>query len=253
MDERIKIAAKDIFTSTLFDILKLYTDHALLLNSYDVTQRSYELRGDDLTLSTTGNIPTPLRLSLELDVQLNRQDLLDQYKHKLPIRFSRAFLVEIVSLIDACLEDIYEIALQVLHPQLTSAEISNRLRSAWSDSGGISAIRRLLVIDLNLLPITGRITTPEMLFDRYEEMRELRHALIHNKGKLSDKHVVRLQTLRGRFPQNAIPGTSTVSEGLLPSGICLDSEVTIGPSQLLSLRKWAFESIGYLQETFSNS
>ncbi len=254
MDAQIKQNAEEVFQNAFQEIVKLYTHYALLLNSFDVTRLEYASR-TNVTLSTTFNIPAQLRLPVEVDIQLDKAALLDEYSNKLVLNFCRLFIVELVSHVDAWLEDIYESSLPFVHANLSARDIEKKVKSAWSlGPGDISLIRNFFISELQLLKPNGLITTPDMLFDRYEEMREIRHALIHTQGKLSAKHVAKLTALKTRFLAMNLPaGATTVSDGLLPSGIVVDSEVIISATQLLALRKWCFDTISYLRNSFQIS
>jgi hypothetical protein len=252
MDARIKKIADEILTPASLEVVELYTEYALMLNAFDVTRKEYESRSD-ITLSTTHGIPGHLRISVEMDVQLAKDELVDEYKNNLPESFCRGFLVALVSRMDAWMEDIFEAALPILRPTLSDQDIEKCVRSAWADSGGMPAIRRSFLVEMGLIGPTGRITTPAMMFDRYEEMREARHAIMHSNGKLTAKHVSKLSILHARFPTNAPKGAIPASKALLPKGVCIGSEVVIGPSELLGMRKWAFDAIGYLIDSFRGS
>lgn len=252
LDPAIKAAADAVLRAVPMELVTLYTRYALLLNALDVTRKEYESR-ESVTLSTTMNIPAGLRLPVEPDVQLDRAGLVEAYGEELPVAFCGGFLVDLVSHFDAWMEDVYEQVLPILEPALSAKDIERKVRSAWTDSGGMPALRRTFLVDLALQAPAGKISTPSMVFDRYEEMRELRHAVMHSGGALTQKHVTKLQALGASVAAGAPAGASTVSTGLVPSGLAVGAKVVVGAGQLLVLRRWAFDSLAYFLNSFQVS
>lgn len=82
LDANIKAAARTALQAVPLELMRLYTRYALLLNALDVTRKEYEKR-DSVTISTTINVPQSLRLPVELDVQLGRKELIEEYGNKL--------------------------------------------------------------------------------------------------------------------------------------------------------------------------
>jgi hypothetical protein len=233
-------------------LVHLYTRYALLLNALDVTRREYASR-DSVTLSTTVNIPPPLRLPIEPDIQLGRDALVAAYGAELPVAFCAGFLVDLVSHFDAWMEDLYESVIPLLQPGISARDLEKKVRSAWADVEGMPALRRCFLVDLALLAPSGKVSTPAMVFDRYQEMREIRHAVVHSDGELTSKHVAKLQALSASVPANAPPGATTVAAELVPGGLRARAKIVVGVPQLLSLRLWAFTSIAYFQQSFQTS
>jgi hypothetical protein len=252
LDPAIKTAADAVLRNVPMELVKLYTRYALLLNALDVTRKGYENR-TTVTLSTTANIPAPLRLPVEADVQLDRAGLVRAYGDELPVDFCVGFLVDLVSHFDAWMEDVYEQVLPILDPALSAKDIEKKVRSAWTDSAGMPALRRTFLVDLALQAPAGKISTPSMVFDRYEEMRELRHAVMHSGGVLTQKHVTKLQALAASVTAVAPAGASTVASGLVPGGLAVGAKVVVGAGQLLVLRRWAFDSLAYFLDSFQVS
>ena len=232
-------------------LVRLYSRAALQLNALDVTRRTYEAR-TEVTLSTTQNIPPALRLPTEIDMQYDRAALIGVYGSELVVDQCNRFLVEAVTEIDSWMEDVFECALPIRDPGLTPPQIEKKVRSAWTDDNGMPAIRRLLLCDVGLVAPPGKTSTPEMVFDRYEEMRELRHAVMHCESLLTDKHVRRLTALHARIPATA-GGGKGMTDLLLPGGIAVGQKVTVGVNELLTLRKWAYEATAYFNVAFGSS
>lgn len=254
MNQIIKNEAIRILTSTSFRITNLYTDYALMLNSFDISKNRYLEMTKNITLSTTTNIPNELRLEPEIDVTFLKNELVDNYANALPKHFNKIFIIETVSLMDACFEDIFEFSLPVLFVNLTCNVIDNKVRSAWTENNnGVSLIRDFFILQMNLQPLPRLVSTPDDVFDRYEELRILRHALVHNEGKLNSKHVARLNILKTRFPNIPNAAMTTMSDQLLPNGISIGSEVLVRANHIFALRKWSLVTLNYFSDSFTIS
>ena len=242
-------AAKSCLANGAGELVRMYTDSALLLNSCDVAAKGYAARTDNFQLSTTSNISGELRLPLEIEVVFHRHQLPAVYADRVLQRVSEDFLIRLVSVIDAVLEDIYEAVLPLVSSNLPEAEIAKRVRLAWQqDDNGHVKLLNYLVVEAGLLSPKGRRSTLQMVFDRYYEMREVRHSLVHNAGVLSPKHLARLKLLAGRLPEDIRHG-SLASAKFLESGA-----VRLTVPDILSLRHWAYLTvIGYLQTAFTES
>lgn len=114
--------------------------------------------------------------------------------------------------------------------------------------GGRTNIAAYLVDVAGLIAPEGKQSTIDMVFDRYCEIREVRHALVHNGGTLSAKNQARLNQLRDRLPENMRHG-SIASAGFLADGV-----VNMSMHEMLVLRQWFYTAIlGFLRESCSYS
>jgi hypothetical protein len=86
-----------------------------------------------------------------------------------------------------------------------------------------------------------------MVFDRYEELRIARHAVIHNNGVLSAKHSAKLHDLRDRLSPE-LRSRSLVNQPVLDTG-----EVHFGHRELFAFRKWFWETVVYLSASVDES
>lgn len=233
-------------TQTLVD---MYTNTALLLNACDVSARGYRERNDEFRLSTTQNIPTHLRLPIELDVAFLRNELPVQYQGPVLQRIAEDFVIRMVSVVDGVLEDVYENTLPLVYPGLTESDVAKRVRSAWQqETNGHVKLVNFLTTDAGLRSPVGNQSTIEMVFDRYYEMREIRHALVHTGGILSTKHLEKLSELAGRLPEHQRKG-SLASAHFLSTG-----KVVLAVQDILALRHWAYTTVvSYLQGAFTQS
>lgn len=249
MQQVIAIAAENALSATGRELITLYTRTALALNAFDVTARGYAARTDNFQLSTTQNIPAHQRLPFEIDVTLHKQELVERYRETLLQSTCEDFVIRMVSVIDAGLEDIYEAALETLEPGLLANRRQSRIRGAWgSDDIGSTEIARYLIDNVGLQTPPTKQSTVNMVFDRYCEIREIRHALVHNRGELTPKHMTRLAELRDRLPKELREGS------LANADFLKGNRVRLRLSEVLGLRNWAYSTIlGYLGAAFKHS
>jgi hypothetical protein len=249
MNINLSNAARETLGNAGLELVRLYTGSALELNAYDVTARGYAARTDEFYLSTTQNIPPALRLPVEIDHGKNREELVEHYRTEALRRTCEDYLVRSVSVTDASFEEVYETALKILSSEMTEQRQQREVRSSWAvDGGGRTNIAAYLVDVAGLVAPEGKESTIDMVFDRYCEIREVRHALVHNGGKLSEKHQARLKQLRDRLPEN-MRHESIASAGFLADGV-----VNMSMHEMLALRQWFYTAIlGFLRESFSYS
>jgi hypothetical protein len=242
-------AARETLGNAGLELVRLYTGSALELNAYDVTARGYAERVDDFYLSTIQNIPAARRLPLEIDNGKRREELVAHYRTEAIQRTCEDYLVRSVSVTDASFEEVYESALDRLSPDMTKQRQLHEVRSSWAiDAGGRTSIAAYLIDIAGLIAPAEKQSTIDMVFDRYCEIREIRHALVHNRGRLSDKNHARLNQLRDRLPENLRHGS------IASSGFLVDGVVNISINEMLALRQWFYTAIlGFLRESFSYS
>lgn len=250
MDEEIKKKAIDRLLRAFYEAIELYTDTALLLNASDIAKQRYENIYDSTVLSTTCNIPPDYRCRREFDRSFYPSELVEKYSGTLITVLSLNYLVRAVALFDACLEDIYETLLPVYDLSLTVEKVTKRVRSAWTEKkdSNKSQLRYFFTDELCLQsPKRYQQNTPDMLFDRYEEMREIRHAVIHNEGILAKKHQDKLKLLSERLPEEL-----RVLSFANPDFIA-NNKVDMGVLEIYVIRKWLFDAISYLILSFQES
>lgn len=249
MTPQVSEAAVRCLTDGAHALVTMYTDTALTLNACDVAAKSYAARKDDFFLSTTHNIPPEFRLPTELDMSYLRHELPDKYQTAVVRRICEDFVIRLISLLDGIFEDILEAVTPLIEPGITDVEVSKRVRSAWQqEQNGHVKVLNYLVAQAGLKSPAAKKSTVEMVFDRYNEMREIRHALVHTAGTLSDKHLKRLNELSERLPPELRYGSLAGSEFLKTGHVELDVQVILG------LRHWAYTTIlGYLRAAFQQS
>jgi hypothetical protein len=249
MNVALSNAAREVLGIAGLELVRLYTGSALELNAFDIAARGYDERTDDFFLSTTRNIPTALRLPLEIDHGKRREELVEHYRTEAVRRSCEDYLVRSISVTDACFEEVYELALVCFSADFTEQQQQREVRSSWAiDVEGRTNIAAYLVDTALLRAPPNKQSTIDMVFDRYCEIREVRHALVHNGGRLSEKNQTRLNQLRDRLPENLRHG-SIASAGFL-EGQC----VTMNLNEMLALWQWFYTAIiGFLRESFTYS
>ena len=215
----------------------MYTNTALTLNACDVAAKSYAARTDNFLLSTTKNIPDGLRLPFELDVTFIREELPEKYKASVVQRICEDFLIRLISLLDGTFEDLLELITPLNEPGISDIDVGKRVRSAWTQepNGHVKLVNYLVAAGLK--SPAGKKSTVEMVFDRYYEMREVRHALVHTAGTLSNKHLQRLKDLSERLPAELRHG-SLADAHFLETG-----RVVLNVQDILGLRHWAYTTV----------
>lgn len=231
--------------------MKMYTDTALAINACNVTAQHYADRTDDVLLSTTKNIPEEYRLQPnEFDSSYSREELPAKYHNDVVRRICEDFVIRLISTLDGIFEDILESVTPLVEPGITDDEVSKRVRSAWQQDkkNGHVNLLNYLVCKAGLKSPAGKQSTIEMVFHRYYEMREIRHAIVHTSGTLSKKHIDRLKELSECLPPSLREGSLAGADFLKTGEVKLNVEV------ILVLRHWAYTTVfGYLREAFKQS
>lgn len=249
MQQVIATAAEAILLSTGDELISLYTRTALTLNAFDVTAQAYAARTDNFQLSTTQKIPAQYRLPIEIDVILHKHELEDRYRNAVLQSTCEDFVIRMVSVIDAAFEDIFDVALVALEPNLPENRRVSKIRGAWgSDDTGRTELARYLIDKAELRTPPAKQSTVDMVFDRYCEIREIRNALVHNGGELGLKHRARLIALRERLPAALQAGS--LADAKFLSG----DQVRILLNEVVLLRNWAYTTVlGYLRDAIHYS
>lgn len=249
MTPQVSETAIRCLTDGAHALVTMYTDTALTLNACDVASKSYAARKDEFRLSTTQKIPPEFRLPTELDMSYLRHELPGRYETAVVRRICEDFIIRLISLLDGIFEDIVEAVTPLIEPEVTDAEVAKRVRGAWQqEQNGHVRVLNYLVSEAGLKAPAGKKSTVEMVFDRYYEMREIRHALVHTAGTLSAKHLQRLKELSERLPPELRNGSLAGAEFLETGRVEPDVHVILG------LRHWAYTTVlGYLRVAFEQS
>jgi len=220
------------FSETIED----YTSTALLLNAVDVARKRYQSNPEIVKLSTTTNIPPELKFPNDPDYTFGREELVSKYRGDIIRKIASDYLIKNISTLDALLEDIYSIILKTDN-SMSEKDIGKKIRAAWSNDN----LKRCILDELDIQQPPKKKSTPEMSFEVYQCWRELRHALVHNKGKLGTKHINRLQQFESRLPKES---------HLLKSHLIKGNKIVLNFDSVLILRHWVYSFIFYLDYSF---
>jgi|GEM_PF-1509262 len=246
MEEKLIKDCKDILSKYSLKIVELYTNYALLLNACDVARKRYENMKENIRLSTIQNIPECFRNPLELEYVFYKEDLAIKYKSDILEGLISNFIGELISLFDACLEEMYE---EILKDQgENEKEIDNKIRNSWRNDNIID----YFINTFKMKKPQGKLTTPILAFSLYKELREFRHAIIHNNGVLSEKNKKNLLKLSEEALKN-VEDEGLDKESMLnmykffkESGFIKDDVLKPNANIMYFLRYWILDEIAYL-------
>lgn len=226
---------RDLLLDGSLVIMQDYTKTALLINSCYLAIERYQSMEEEIHLSTTANIPVALRLQPEYELTLEKKDLVEKYQNEVQQQLYIQYATSSVSVIDGIFEDIYEVLLQEFEEGITEQQITNKLRSAWSQNNLINYF-----LDKTQLQDSEQAHLRiKEAFDRYLEYRIIRHALVHNKGKLSDKHIRQLDELYDNADD------ISKERSMRNSPFYSNKEVILNINILLGIRKYLYSNISY--------
>ncbi|RUT69179.1 hypothetical protein D0817_16855 [Flavobacterium cupreum] len=235
MTTELKNKIQGILTVTSIKILKDYTSSALMLNACHLAIEKYNDPDRKILLSTTANIHEDLRLKPEIEEQLTNNLLIEKYSKEVPTKIFEYYVLNSVSVVDAAFEDVYETILQEYENSITEKQISDRIRNAWTNDNFIDYF-------INKTGIEDKSNPQKRIketFDRYKEYRIIRHALLHNKGVLSDKHMRQLEEIHEATDEDS--KFKTMKN--LP--FYTDKKVELTRDRFLSIRKFLYQFIYY--------
>ncbi|MCB2291698.1 hypothetical protein LGK97_18455 [Clostridium sp. CS001] len=242
MNKDMRKIAIDRLQITWLETSKLYNNTALLLNACDIAKKRYVDMKDNIELNTITNVPDEFKLSIEtgLETTFTNDGLITEYSSNLLEEINLNYLVRTISIMDACFEDIYEALIPLQYKELEQDKIDKNklIINPWSND----KLRKFFIEELSLKQIEGKLSTADMIFDRYEELRIIRHAVIHNQGKLSKHQNKRLDELSKKLPLDKTGGSFAKQE-FIKTGY-----VKITCYELFLLRKWLYEVISFFMK-----
>ena len=235
MNCETKLKIRDILLAGSVVIMRNYTKTVLLINSCHLAIERYQNMEEEIHLSTTANIPEPLRLQPEYELTLEKEDLVEKYQNEVQKQLYVQYVTNSVSVVDGIFEDIYEVLLQEFEEGITEQQITNKLRSAWAQNNLINYfLEKTQIQDSEQTHL--RI---KEAFDRYLEYRIIRHALVHNKGILSDKHIRQLDELYDNADD------ISKERSMRNSPFYANKEVSLNINILLGIRKYLYSNVSY--------
>ncbi len=143
-----------------------------------------------------------------------RHELPEKYQSDVVRRFCEDFIIRLISLLNGIFEDILEAVTPLLEPGITDFEITKRMRATWQQEGNGHVKVPKYLVHAGLKSSAEKRSTVEMVFDRYYEMREIRHALVPTAGTLSTKHPQRMKALTERLPPGQCKGSQAKADFL---------------------------------------
>jgi hypothetical protein len=246
MNETLKYQAQEIIKAGIYKILTNYTENALLINACFVSAKRYEKLETTYALSTTGNIPPALRLDQEIDFQFTNEELVKEYKSNLIQTISRNYVVMSVSVVDAILEDLYELFLSAFEKDISDQDLSKKVRSAWAND---NLINYFVSKGKSGLKRPDDMNTPfEESFMRYKELRIIRHSLVHSNGIVSEKSIETLKEFKERTPPER-KVSSIIDSSLIKEG----NEIILTISEILLIRQCLHRFLVYMQRSVNSA
>lgn len=248
MKEKLIKDCKNVLSKYSLKIVELYSNYALLLNACDVARKRYENLEENIKLSTIQNIPKHLKKPLDLEYVFYKEDLAIKYKSDILDVLISNFIGELISVFDACLEEMYE---EILKDQgEDEKDITNKIRNSWRNDNIID----YFINTFKMKKPQGKLTTPTLAFNLYKELREFRHAIIHNNGVLSEKNKNNLLKLSEETLKNA--ENEGIDKDLMlnmyklfkESGFIKDDILKPDVNIIYFLRYWILDEIAYLSQ-----
>ena len=240
--ENIEGQIRELPSKYMAFAIERYTNTALLLNANQVARRHYQSRDDPVNLSTTMNIPPDLRLDPEIDRVKDRAGLIEHYGDPAIQGIASDYLVSTVATLDAFCEDIYRLFVTLKAPDMDSTEADKLVRSIWWRD----TFRRFLEDEVGLRKPANRLSSIQLVLDRYQEWRAARHAILHGRGQVRPATMSRLARARTRL--QAIPSAVTIFDLGFVSG----SDIRPDYWMILVLRKWSYEFLGYWNDVLKD-
>lgn len=215
------------------DIIDTYDHYALLTNACDIARKRYNRAPDSTRVLTNGNIPQEFRLPMEINKDLGKHRLVRLYENDILKKISSDYFVTTISIIDGLLEDIYEI---ILNHESNLDEKQIKAKVQFREGA-------LPYVFLDIIPnIRGRKNSKgyelEDYFHAYEVLRQIRHAIVHSRGVLQERHLKRINTIEERINNEQLK--------LSTSGIIRDGKVDLDMYTMYVLRHWAHTFVAFL-------
>jgi len=246
MDEALKIKAKEILQNGISKIIENYTKNALLINACYVSASRYEALTTTDGLSTTQNIPTALRLDQEIDYQYTNEELVKEYQSDVLNVILKNYVVMSISVVDAILEDLYELLVVSLEMGVSDSDLSKKIRSAWAND---NILNYFIAEDKANLKKPNDMDTPyKESFMRYKELRLIRHSLVHSEGVISPKNLHTLTKYKELTPDQR-KGYALIDSQIIKDGNKVDLSINI----ILSIRQYLHRFLIYQLKSIENA
>jgi len=244
VDRKTKEIVSRLFGNCTKDLLRLYNTSALFLNAIDLTRNRYDSVRVDSFLSTVGNLDSSFMSFVDSFSNscftFTRSQLLDFYSVNAVHEVAKNFVIKSVAIMDTYLEELFVNLLNLHEKGITEKQVAGRVHYAF----GIEGSLRKFLLDLGMDKPQDYSSSPEMVFDRYEEIRLIRHCLSHKNGVVDEEIRRKLDVFKDRLPEDL------KEFSIASSYIVKDSKVYLDHSTLYIFRKWYLDAIVYFVLAF---
>ena len=246
MDKNLKVKAEEIVMIGASKIVKNYTMNALLINACFVSSGRYETLTSTGLLSTTQNIPIPLRLDPEIDYQYTNKELVEKYKGEVLDVIFKNYIVMSISIVDAILEDLYELFLHNFELGISDSDVNKKVMGAWRNDN----ILNYFIADdkVNLKKPDDANIPFEESFMRYRELRIIRHALVHSNGIISQKNLDSLNEYMVKTPVER-KHFAIIDSPMIEGG----NNINLSINTILSIRQYLHRFLMYVCKSLNNN
>lgn len=175
-------------------------------------------------LSTTGRIPPEFLHNIEINKDLNKFKLVELYDKDIILGIARDYIITTISILDGLFEDIYEIILE--HEGYPQEDVFRKL--VFGD-GALPFVLVTKIPDLRGRKNQNGFELQDYFYT-YEVLRQIRHAIIHNKGVLSNRHKSRISKAEESIPREAWISNSSL--------IKMGDKIQPNIEAIILIRKW---------------
>ncbi|NLP52037.1 hypothetical protein [Bacillus sp. RO1] len=222
-----------ILSNGFEEIMDNYNQTALLLNSCDKAASYYHSKTSRITIDTTANIPTDLKLQTDIGTIFAKKQLIEQYEHKLGLKLAKDYLVATIATLDGLMEDLYELSIAHQEPEKTEEQIKRMIR--WGDKGiPVDLIVRLPFLKEHKNPKGFKF---EDFLNTYEHLRQIRHATVHTKGQLRKRHLSKIHSLEEKMEAKQRDSVQQFYR---------EDKVVLSPLTTFVLRHWCLTFISFI-------
>lgn len=242
------VLAREHLSLGIVKIVNNYSEYALLLNACDVASRRYadKIGKKETThLSTIQNIPPMLRLDDEIEVVYSNENLVEVYGGSVLKKVLENYIIASVSVVDAILEDLYEIFLRNEENGLSDDEVERRVNNSWRNDSLLNYF--INPQGLNLQSPAHLHMNYRETFIRYFEFRILRHAIVHTSGTITDKDYARLQAYKQETP------AERKAMALINTPLLDGKNVVLTVNYILGIRKYLDRLLMYFYSSVLTS
>jgi len=171
--------------------------------------------------------------------------LVEKYGDDVLTVIFKNYIVVSISIVDAVLEEVYELMLKTFETDISDLELEKKVRSAWANDNLISYF---------INEEKGNLKKPEGMqseileaFMRYKELRIIRHSLVHSNGFISEKNMALLNQFNEQTPDER-KRMALINSPM----INIDGEVLLSINIILSIRQYLDRFLKYVYKSVSN-